>query len=142
MIAKAVRYFGQPCILICDAKCRKAWGINNRPQIYVGDPAQEVYGYGFKREVPQGVYDQIIDENDTFYLSDDELGEAPIDPGTYEGGHAKPQTPEQRLNKWCARECERSKLIDDKDAPEDFTLPDFSQRLYNMSQPAPESDTP
>lgn len=37
---------------------------------------------------------------------------APIDPGWYEGGHAKPEPPypPKRHNKWCARECERSSL--------------------------------
>ena len=33
---------------------------------------------------------------------------APIDPGSYEGGHAKPTN--KQHNKWCARECERSEL--------------------------------
>lgn len=27
-----------------------------------------------------------------------------------EGGHIKPINKEHRLNKWCARECERSKI--------------------------------
>jgi hypothetical protein len=35
---------------------------------------------------------------------------APIDPGTYEGGHAKPTN--YCHNKWCARECERSRIFD------------------------------
>ncbi len=35
---------------------------------------------------------------------------APIDPGTYEGGHPKPI--DKKHNKWCARECERSKMQD------------------------------
>jgi hypothetical protein len=34
---------------------------------------------------------------------------APEDPGTYEGGHAKPT--DKVHNKWCARECERSCLL-------------------------------
>jgi len=33
---------------------------------------------------------------------------APINPGTYEGGYAKPI--DKKHNKWCARECERSEL--------------------------------
>lgn len=37
-----------------------------------------------------------------------EKGEtAPDDPGTYEGGHGKDAG---SLNKWCARECERSNI--------------------------------
>lgn len=35
---------------------------------------------------------------------------APVDPGTYEGGCAKPT--DKKHNKWCARECERSNLED------------------------------
>jgi hypothetical protein len=71
-------YFGKPCILQCDTKCNKAWGINSHPRIG----------------------DMMIDDN--------LLGEAPIDPGTYEGGQGKNPLSH---NKWCARECERSKII-------------------------------
>lgn len=28
-----------------------------------------------------------------------------------EGGHTKPQHPDERLNKWCCRECERCLMI-------------------------------
>lgn len=105
MIAKAVLYFGKPCALACDAKCGKAWGINNRPRV-------------------------DFDENDDFaWIGDDDLDSAPDDPGTYEGGQAKPTEPGERLNKWCARECERSvkgalnELIE---------LPDFSGPIYNQ----------
>jgi hypothetical protein len=110
MIIKAITYFGQPCAVACDAKCNKAWGVNNRPRIR-------------------------FDEDDDFaYLADGELGDAPADPGTYEGGCAKPTHPSERLNKWCVRECERSTL-----APKDPSKPgelvelrDFSERRYNM----------
>jgi len=37
-------------------------------------------------------------------------GNAPEDPGTYEGSDAKPL--DSVHNRWCARECERSKLLD------------------------------
>ena len=63
-------FFGQKVLLICDAKCDYAWGIN---------------WYGPK------------------------IPPAPEDPGTYEGGYAKPLN--KTHNKWCARECERSKLV-------------------------------
>jgi len=33
MIAKAIIYFGQPCVVACDARCDKAWGINSRPRV-------------------------------------------------------------------------------------------------------------
>jgi len=77
---------------------------------------------GYSREVPlttramailrrcapdQGVvfgrhrYDHFV------YLPDSSLGIAPADPGTEEGGVRKPQHPDDRLNKWCVRACER-----------------------------------
>lgn len=100
-------YFGQPIIIVCDCRCEKAWGISNRPQLQLSD-----------------------DENDSAYLADGELGEAPTHPGTWEGGEVKPLTPEGPHNKWCARECERSVMID---PGEIFELPDFSQRYYNYA---------
>ena len=106
MIAKSGTYFGHPIILICDAKCHKAWGINNRPEVQLSD-----------------------DEDDYAYLSDSELGDAPADPGTYEGEDGKPTSPAERLNKWCARECERSRMVDPN---QEFELPDFSKRQYNI----------
>lgn len=106
---KIITYFGQPCKVGCDEKCNKAWGINQRPKIMLSD-----------------------DEDDYAYLSDDELGEAPTDPGTYEGGHGKPTTPAQAPNKWCVRECERCV----KSKPSESHLPlkvrDLSERLYNI----------
>ena len=107
MLAKTVLYFGQPSCLCCDGICAKAWGINNRPREQLSD-----------------------NEVDYAYLADSELGEAPADPGTYEGGFAKPVEPHERLNKWCARECERSDMH-----PINVlvtTTPDFSKRRYNM----------
>lgn len=83
MITKEIVAYGRPMILSCDANCSKAWGRNSRPQRPNG------------AEVP-----------------DSELGIAPVDPGTYEGGHAKPKTEDERLNKWCFRECERSESIE------------------------------
>lgn len=106
MIAKSIMFFGEPCILICDAQCSKAWGINSRPEVQLSD-----------------------DPDDYEYLSDTELGDAPIDPGTYEGGDGKPRCPEERLNKWCARECERSEIVNDN---ESFYLRDFTNRVKNI----------
>lgn len=107
MIVKAITYFAKPCAVACDAKCEKAWGINNRPQVQ---------------------FDKN-DDDDTAYLPDDDLGIAPDDPGTYEGGYGKPQLPNQRLNKWCVRECERSAIADLGELVE---LPDFSTLVYNQ----------
>lgn len=115
MIHKVVLYFGQPMGVACDARCDKAWGINNRPRVRFGD------------------------EDDYAFLADDELGTAPTDPGTYEGGVGKPQGPEYRLNKWCVRECERS-----SNTPPQLNvlceLPDFSHRHYNQPWKHEESE--
>jgi len=104
-IAKPILYFGKPAIIACDFQCDKAWGINNRPKIQLSD-----------------------DEEDTEYLADGELDTAPLDPGTYEGWDAKPVTPEERLNRWCCRECERCAFISPGEA---LTLKDFSKRRQN-----------
>lgn len=101
MISKEITYFGQKCTFSCDGKCNKAWGINNRPKIQLSD-----------------------DDDDVVYLADGELPDAPEDPGTYEGGHAKPTQDEQKPNKWCVRECERGGL--DRYPPKDY-----SKRIYN-----------
>jgi len=80
-------YFGQPARVNCDRQCNKAWGRNNRPTIQLSD-----------------------DEDDFAYLADSELGEAPDDPGTYEGDEGKPTSADQFPNKWCIRECERCNM--------------------------------
>lgn len=107
MLVKAITYFGQPAIVACDGRCDKAWGINGRPTVSLGD-----------------------DPNDFAYLADKELEEAPADPGTYEGGHAKPTCASSRLNKWCVRACERSCMT----KPEGLELQtrDFSKRFFNQ----------
>lgn len=106
MIQRDIIYFGQSIVVACDEKCNKAWGMNSRPKEYFDN-----------------------NEDDYAYLSDDELGDAPINPGTYEGFEmtGKPQTKEERLNKWCVRECERSYR---GELP--VVLDDFSKRIYNM----------
>lgn len=109
-ITKRVVAFGRPIVIGCDAKCSKAWGATNRPRVQLSE-----------------------NPDDYFYLSDDEAGDAPLDPGTYEGGDAKPMNPYQRLNKWCFRECERCESAPDGLEP---VLPDFTKRQYNI----PDSD--
>lgn len=100
------RYCGQPIVLACDGQCGKAWGINCRPRFYLSP-----------------------DPDDIAMFADHELGVAPIDPGTYEGGHMKPLGPaDGEHNKWCCRECERCVMLR---PDEDIILPDFSQRSYN-----------
>ena len=80
---KEIIFFGKKVKASCDENCNKAWGINSRPQDDYGD------------DTPDGF-----------------LGNAPIDPGTYEGGCAKPINKIDIPNKWCVRECERCNLQD------------------------------
>jgi len=120
-ISKSITYFGQPAVLACDGDCSKAWGINSRPRD-VEDPNLDP-----------------SDENDWVWFADGELPIAPVDPGTYEGFEGKP-TPDMKLqSKWCARECERSRLTR---PGEDNALPDFSKRVYNIgNRPRSQSQT-
>jgi hypothetical protein len=98
-------YFGRPARVECDGMCEKAWGISSRPSISLSD-----------------------DPDDVVYLADGELGDAPSDPGTYEGGHGKPFHP-LRHNKWCVRQCERSAIS----RPDESKRPhDFRRRLFNL----------
>ena len=117
MLAKQVKFFDNILILACDGKCNKAWGINSRPLNQLSD-----------------------DDGDFEWLNDNELGDAPDDPQTYEGQHGKPQAWHERLNKWCARECERSIMARPNEA---FELKDFSQRIPNLHKrmtPAPANE--
>lgn len=112
MITKQITFCGQPAIVGCDAKCDKAWGINNRPKVEFDEDNPDDYAF----------------------LADSELGKAPEDPGTYEGGFGKPQLKSERLNKWCVRECERCEMSD-PGAPlsvESLKFSDFSKRVYNI----------
>lgn len=106
MIQREIVYFGQRRVAACDGKCSKAWGISDRPRVQL-DPE---------------------DEDDYAFLADGELGKAPGDPGTYEGGDAKPRGSRHGLNKWCVRACERSELYR---PGESVVLRDFSRRRYN-----------
>jgi hypothetical protein len=74
------------------------------------------------------------DPDDFAWLSDDELGDAPVDPGTYEGGHAKPvgATSAEHMNKWCVRECERCAMSAPGAWSEPLALRDFAHRYFNM----------
>jgi hypothetical protein len=105
MLKKEITFCGQAAVLCCDGNCKKAWGRNCRPKEQLSN-----------------------DDDDWEFLSDDELGEAPSDPGTYEGGYGKPDNASMCLNKWCARECERSELLRPDEA---IVLKDFSKRIRN-----------
>jgi ribosomal protein S27AE len=103
MIAKPIKFFGNDLILVCDANCKKAWGKHSRPF----DKSNE-------------------NEDDKEWLSDSELDIAPDNPKTYEGGYGKPVREDERLNRWCARECERSIMAKHN---EFFELEDWSKRI-------------
>lgn len=104
-----VTYFGQRMRVGCDRNCAKAWGINNRPKIEFSE-----------------------DLDDYVFLADDELGDAPKDPGTYEGGQGKPSSPDDFPNKWCVRECERCAHSKVGEYEDDLLPIDLSKRHYNM----------
>ena len=84
MHTKSITFLGRPVVLACDGNCNKAWGMQNRPTVAKADSNRR-------------------------WCLDAELGYAPDDPGTSEGGDVKPAGPRD-MNKWCARECERSSL--------------------------------
>jgi hypothetical protein len=109
VMEKQITYFGQQTKVACDEKCNKAWGINNRPYKRLSD-----------------------DEDDIVWLADGELGDAPENPGTYEGGHGKPNDKSQIPNKWCVRECERCTISDPGKFNEPLKLKDFNKRRYNI----------
>jgi len=110
MLKKEITFFGQKAVVACDENCEKAWGTNQRPTIQLDEE----------------------NEDDWVWLNDNELGTAPTDPGTYEGGHAKPTTKEERMNKWCVRECERCFMSAPGEYDKPIVLDDFSKRIYNM----------
>jgi hypothetical protein len=109
-LRREILFFGRRVILACDAKCTKAWGINSRPSILL----------------------DAMNPDDYVWMADDELERAPVDPGTYEFTDGKPRRKLDRLNRWCARECERSRMVP-VGAP--ITLRDFSKRIYNIPRP-------
>ena len=103
---KPILWFDRYVVLACDGNCGKAWGINSRPKVEF-DPDEP---------------------DDVAWLADGELGDAPAEPGTWEGGHGKPSNPDG-MNKWCARECERSGIFE---PCKPVSLPDYSTRHYNQ----------
>ena len=106
---KIITFFGQPTKVGCDEKCNKAWGINKRPKIQLS-----------------------ADPDDYEYLSDGELDEAPIHPGTWEGNDKKPMNKQGIPNRWCIRECERCAMSDIGESEKTLELKDFSKRIKNQ----------
>jgi hypothetical protein len=118
-LEKFIIYFGQPARVACDGRCSKAWGINSRPRVQVSQ-----------------------NEDDYAWKADGEFGEAPANPGTYEGGQGKPRvvTCAIHMNKWCVRECERCVMTPVGKPAAPLVLRDFSRRVYNI--PRSGSDAP
>ncbi len=133
---KDITYFGQKAKVACDEKCNKAWGMNNRPRIYPEISDTEIFGLNGKSVYPSyKKYPEDSYEVDNYaYCSDDELGDAPKDPGTYEGGCGKPRDKSEIGNKWCVRQCERCVMSDLGKFDEPLKLRDFSKRKYNIKQ--------
>lgn len=111
MLEKQIVYCNQKAKIACDGKCEKAWGINSRPRVQITN-----------------------DDDDYAFLSDEELGIAPEFPGTYEGNDRKPLPNEEKLNKWCCRECERCKMSMPGKYDQPLILKNFNERVYNIQR--------
>lgn len=123
MLQKEIRFLGRPLTVACDGRCDKAWGMNTRPKLYFigkGPPKQLK-----KRDEPP-------DWDDYVYVADGALGTAPADPGTTEGDCGKPSAVPLKdsslMNKWCARECERSQTFE---PGEPIIVPDLANPQPN-----------
>jgi len=110
-----ITYMEQAAVVICDRQCNKAWGWSLRPHHHLDEDEMD----------------------DILWLADDELGEAPRSPGSYEGGQTKPRNPDQFPNKWCVRQCERCVM---KRPGEPIELNDWSKGMYNMPSRHIETD--
>lgn len=108
MPESVIQFFGQPAKVACDGLCSKAWGRNSRPTVQLSD-----------------------DDDDFETLADYELGQAPADPGTYEGGHGKPASSAEFPNKWCVRECERCSMSNPGDWNKPLEIRRFDRRNRN-----------
>lgn len=104
-----ISHFGKEEFVVCDKKCEKAWGVSSRPKVNLDSQ----------------------NPDDIVYMADSDLGEAPRDPGTYEGGHGKPFNPDEH-NKWCVRQCERSCFYKSKDEIESDNVEAHKERVYNQ----------
>ena len=109
MFKKQVQAYGEQRIIGCDGKCNKAWGVMCRPSVDLDGK----------------------DEDNNYMLGDDDLDDAPQDPGTYEGGHGKPYNAVSGddMNKWCFRQCERCVVCK---VGEELELKDWSKKQYNQ----------
>ncbi|MCO6471866.1 MAG: hypothetical protein J5I64_13135 [Saprospiraceae bacterium] len=128
---KIITFFGQKAKVKCDEKCDKAWG-RDRPKYYLELGPEKVYGIGCESFWPD--IEELKDIDDWAYLPDDKLGIAPLDPGNYEGGHAKPTCESQKMNKWCIRACERCVMSKPGEYNLPLSLPDFSKPFHNYTK--------
>ncbi len=130
---KKIIFCGQPAKVKCDEKCNKAWGMNNRPRVYLDIHDELIFGLMSNGESvePSEFTLNRIDVDNYAYCSDDELGDAPIDPKTYEDDQAKPTNKSEIGNAWCIRECERCEMSMPNRSEEPLELIDFSKRFYN-----------
>lgn len=106
---KEIVYMSEKVKVRCDEQCNKAWGVGSRPSLQLSK-----------------------DDDDSVWLTDKELPEAPIDPGTYEGGQAKPVNKKGIPNKWCIRECERCAMSFPGKIDQPLKIRDFTKRIYNQ----------
>jgi hypothetical protein len=115
MLKKDVIYCGKGATIFCDGRCNKAWGIQIRPRLYLDKNGAPVV----KPIRPS----RDFDWDNFVYIPDALLGAAPLQPGTWEGGDGKPDPDEpsaEKMNKWCARQCERSELCEVEKTPEPY----------------------
>lgn len=125
---KIITYWGKKAKVACDEKCNKAWG-SARPRVYLEISELKVYGLNGESIWPD---DEEIDVDNYALLSDLELGEAPVDNGSYHCDIGKPRNKEEMLNKWCLNECERCRMSDVGMWEQPLQLPDLNQRFYNV----------
>lgn len=115
MLKKQIRFFGQDVVLACDGRCDKAWGINGRAQVRLGE-----------------------DADDYVFVPDSALGSAEY-PQTWEGlamegrPSDEPLADAEQMNRWCARECERSGIFK---LDEPVVLRDLENPCPNMPRSA------
>jgi hypothetical protein len=107
MNEKIVQYFAQPMKVGCDEKCNKAWGWANRPS------------------------EENEDGEVIYWFSDSDLGDAPVNPGTYEGRDAKPLSPKEFPNRWCVRQCERCTRSKFGESDKPLVYDDWNKPVYN-----------
>ena len=109
---KEITYYGAPAKVGCDEKCNKAWGINNRPRVYLDISETQIFGLE-----GTSIYPDIEDD---------------INVDNYENDDAKPTCKSEMGNRWCVRECERCQMSEYGKHNEPLKIKDFNQRFYNM----------